>query len=348
MSRVRQILCRSNQGTLAVRTMDLPPLAEGEILVEVATSVISAGTELNGLSGPLQATGSEERWRPFGYQNAGVVLEVGPGVDRFKPGDRVACMGGGYAVHGTYANVPINMAVHLPDSVSFEEGATVALVATAMNAVQRAELQLGEFVVVMGLGLVGQFVAQLASIAGAHVLGVDRLPMRLEKGLALGLEEAITPDDNFKERVDAFTRGYGVDAAFICFGGDGTAALQQLAQVMKKAPDTHIYGRVVIPGGASVTHRFGAGLGNLDLRSAARTGPGYHDKAYEYGADYPPVFVPWTTRRNLEEIVGWMAAGRLRAGELITHRYALADAVAACQTIVDAPNEALGVALTMR
>ncbi len=348
MKRTRRILSRSNVGTLGVVEEEVPALKDGEILVEVDTSVISAGTELGSLKGEVRATGAEERWRPFGYQNAGVVVEVSPGVTRFKPGDRVACMGAGYAVHGTYANVPVNLAIHLPDSVSFEEGATIALAATAMNAVQRADLRFGEFVMVMGLGLVGQFAAQLSSIAGTHVMGVDRLDFRIQKCLASGVERAEVPGDDFEDVVNAFTRGYGLDAGYICFGGDGTSAMQQLAKLMKTSPDGHIYGRVVIPGGASVTHRFGAGLGNLDIRSAARTGPGYHDQAYEYGADYPPVFVPWTTQRNLEEIVRWLADGRLNARELVTHRYEIGQAVEACETIIQSPQKVLGVALKMR
>ena len=63
------------------------------------------------------------------------------------------------------------------------------------------------------------------------------------------------------------------------------AALKETVTHMRQAPDTHRSGRIVLVGGATVTHRFGADLGNLDLRSAARTGPGYHDKAWERGTD---------------------------------------------------------------
>ena len=72
------------------------------------------------------------------------------------------------------------------------------------------------------------------------------------------------------------------------FGGDATSAFhyQQIRAMLKTAPDTHKMGRIVIVGGASITHGFAAGLGNVDVISAARTGPGYHDEDYEHGADY--------------------------------------------------------------
>ena len=75
----------------------------------------------------------------------------------------------------------------------------------------------------------------------------------------------------------------------------------------------------VLVGGATVEHSFGAALGNLDIRSAARTGPGYHDKEWEHGASYPKVFVPWTTKRNLEEAM--LDCRRSAAGETVDYAY---------------------------
>jgi threonine dehydrogenase-like Zn-dependent dehydrogenase len=118
-----------------------------------------------------------------------------------------------------------------------------------------------------------------------------------------------------------------------------------LTQMIKKSPETHLMGRVVIVGGARIDHGFAAALGNLDVRSAARTGPGYHDEAWEHGADYPPVFIQWTTRRNLEECLVFMASGGLKVGPLITHRVVLDDAPVACEDLILRPNEALGVVL---
>src|SRR5699024_9628451 len=113
-----------------------------------------------------------------------------------------------------------------PDEVSFEEGAFVALAATALHTVRRAELQLGEFTLVMGLGLVGQLTGQLARIAGAHVLGVDRFPLRLDTARRNGFTQAIGVDDSLHEAAQSISRGYGLDCTFICFGGDATNAFK--------------------------------------------------------------------------------------------------------------------------
>ena len=109
-----------------------------------------------------------------------------------------------------------------------------------------------------------------------------------------------------------------MDCGIIAFGGDGTEAFRQIRSMLKTAPDTHKMGRIVIVGGATITHGFAAGVGNVDVISAARTGPGYHDEAYEHGADYPPVFVHWPTQRNLELVLQFMSEGKLKVKPLIT------------------------------
>ena len=111
-----------------------------------------------------------------------------------------------------------------------------------------------------------------------------------------------------------------MDCGIIAFGGDGTEAFRQIRSTLKTAPDTHKMGRIVIVGGATITHPFAAGAGNVDVISAARTGPGYHDEAYEHGADYPPVFVHWHTQRNLELVLRFMSEGKTK-GTAANYRY---------------------------
>jgi threonine dehydrogenase-like Zn-dependent dehydrogenase len=205
---------------------------------------------------------------------------------------------------------------------------------------------IGEHVAIMGLGIVGYFCAQLASIAGAHVLAVDRLPLRVDAVAATGnVERVVNAGEDPVAVAQEFSRGYGFDGGIIAFGGDGTPALKTLYQMLKTAPDTHKMGRVVVVGGARIDHLFAAGLGNVDVRSSARPGPGYHDPDWEHGRDYPPVFVQWTTRRNVEECLRWMALGRLSTEPLITHRVPLDEAPAACERLIQSPAEALGVIL---
>jgi threonine dehydrogenase-like Zn-dependent dehydrogenase len=117
--------------------------------------------------------------------------------------------------------------------------------------------------------------------------------------------------------------------------------------MMKLTPDGHRMGRIVGVGGVTAQVGLAAALGNIDLISAARTGPGYHDEAWERGADYPPVFVEFDTQRNLEESLRAMAEGRLRVEAMITHRVPLDRAPEVCEELIQRPDAALGVVLLM-
>ena len=345
MNKIRQFAAIDGAGTISIQEGPVPEPGRGEILVEVRASCISSGTELGGVKRRRENPGSGGP-RPFGYQNAGVVIAKGEECDEFQVGDRVACMGGGYALHTNYACVPKNLSVLIPDGVTYEEAATNHLAATALHAIRRAQLEFGENVAIFGLGTVGQFAGQLASLSGTHVMGIDRFPLRLKIAEETGADLAVSfmTDDPVKVSAE-FTRGYGMDAAIVCFGGDGNSALALVKKMMKVSPDTHIMGRLVVVGGASMTMSFGAALGNMDIRSSARPGPGYHDEEYERGHDYPPVFVQWTTKRNLEEVLRAMAEGKLKAKPLISDEYALAEAPEACEKIIQTPEETLAVIL---
>ena len=151
--------------------------------------------------------------------------------------------------------------------------------------------------------------------------------------------------DNVPSVANRFSGGFGIDFGVIAFGGDASAAFQQLYEALRQQPDSHHTGRIVIVGGAHVTHGFGAGLGNVDVRSAARTGPGYHDSRWEAGRDYPPVLVEWSTRRNLSESLRAMADGRLRVEPLITHRFSLDRVADAVDLLIEQPGNAVSVVL---
>jgi NADPH2:quinone reductase len=343
---MRRVVMLDGAGRISVEQEALPELRAGQLLVEVRACCISPGTELGGVGARRKAP-SDTPKRAFGYSNAGVVIGQGPGCEDVPLGTPVACLGGGFALHASHVAVPRNLATPIPDGVSFEAAATNHLAATGMHACRRGEFTLGEHVAVMGLGLVGHFTAQLASLAGAHVMGVDHFPLRVRALAATGVVERAVEagTEDPVEAARAFSRGHGFDGGVIAFGGDGTPALKTLVRMLKQAPDTHSMGRVVVVGGARIEHLFAAGLGNVDVRSSARPGPGYHDDAWEHGADYPPVFVQWSTRRNVEECLRFMALGKLKTDSLITHRVPLDDAPAACDLLVEHPGHALGVIL---
>ncbi len=342
----RRVLMVDGAGRFAVDEAPIPELLPGTVLVEVKSCLVSPGTELGGVSSKRRSPDLARGARPFGYGNAGVVLEVGEGVEEFEPGMRVSCMGNGYALHASHAVVPVNLTVPIPDGQSFDAAAFGHLAATALWAVRRAGVELGHSVAVFGLGLVGQLAAQLARIAGAHVMGIDRFAMRTEIAARCGADLAVDAAvDDPVEKAAAFSRGRGIDAAILAFGGDANEAVDQAVRMLKTAPDGHKYGCITIVGGATFEAEFPTRFGNIDIRPSSRPGPGYHDKAWEHGADYPPVFVEWTTRRNIEECLRAEAEGKLDLESLITHRFPLERGPEACDLLVNHPDRAFGVIL---
>jgi len=342
---MRKVAAIDGKGQFAVIEEPVPEPKPGQVLIEVGASLISAGTELGSIP-RRRENPTDAPPRPFGYQNAGTVIELGEGVDRYQVGDRVACMGGGYAQHASHAAVPVNLSVPIPDGVSFQEAAFCHLAATALHAVRRAEPEFGENFAIAGLGTVGQLAAQFSRLCGTHVVGLDRFTRRLEVAKELGADAAfnVTDGDPVPAVVE-FCRGHGVDAGIIAFGGDATECVKQLYAMMNQAPDTHRWGRIVCVGGATATLGLASSLGNVDIRSSARTGPGYHDEPWEHGDEYPDVIVKWHTRRNLEECLRAIAEGSLRVKPLISDVFPLDEAPAACEKIVSEPSETLAVIL---
>lgn len=342
----RKFAAMTGDGRIVVEEGEIPAIGRGEVLVEVHASLISPGTEMGALLSRRRNPKPNEKTQPFGYSNAGRVIAKGDGCDEFEIGMRVACMGAGYALHATHAVVPKNLCVPIPNNVSYEEASFIHLAATALQAIRRAELQIGEYVAIFGLGIIGQVACQLAKLCGAFVIAFDRLDLRLNLAKELGADEVVNL--LHCDPVDAamkFTEGFGIDCGIIAFGGDATEAFDMLLRMAKVAPDTHRMGRIVVVGGCSARLNFPVPFGNMDIRASSRTGPGYHDEAWERGDNYPPVFVRWDTRTNIRLILRLISEGKLNVRKLITHEFPLSEAARACELLIESPDAALGVVL---
>jgi threonine dehydrogenase-like Zn-dependent dehydrogenase len=340
----KKVACISTHANVRVEEKPMPVPGKGEMLIRVECSLISPGTELQGLRNrPAEGFLGEESWREFGYQNAGIVEDPN-GCEGFQKGDRVACLGGGYAPHSDWGVAPQNLVWKLPDEISFEEGAFTNLLGTALWATRRSGIVFGSHIAVVGLGIVGQLICQISQLTGAHAIGIDRVEMRKQKALELGAEYVADFDsENVEDWKQQYTRGYGLDAGVVAFGGDASNVVLSLAAAMKKAPDTHQYGKIVIVGGAKVNVGFPTAFGNIDICASSRTGLGYHDKVWERGGHYPEAVVPWNTRRNLEECFHSIAAKKLKTEPLITHRITIDEVPDACNQLVEHPDAALAV-----
>ena len=346
----RKVAAVCGDGHIRLVEQDVPELKKGSVLVEVHTSLVSPGTEVKSWRGLAERRKNPDKSmepKPFGYSNSGIVLEVGEGVEEFRTGDRVACVGNRYAMHTDFAVVPHNLCIKLPQQLTFAQGSYAMLAATGLHAMRRSTPEFGWNVAVVGLGIVGQLTAQLFQLSGCYVIGWETINQRSKIAEAWGID-AVTSADGEQEIASSakFAGGYGLDAAVIAFGGDATGALKSLERSVKRSPDGHPMGVIVFVGGAGFD--FTGSLTNIDYRRASRTGPGYHDATWELGPAYPSVFMRWTTQTNLQLCLRLISEGKLKVEPLTTHTIPLERVDEETADALDNPDSMLGVVFTMK
>src|ERR1044072_1587552 len=370
---MKQVLQNRKTGRPFVGEVPVPALQRGRVLVRTVASLISAGTERAAVELVSKGLVQEARQRPdlvkavvakvknegllntfvsvrdkmaasqaLGYSAAGVVAAVAEDVTEFQVGDRVACAGVGFASHAEVLSVPKNLCVHLPENVSFESGAYGTLGAVAVQGVRLAGPTLGECVVVIGLGLVGQLTVQLLKANGCRVFGLDLDQSRVSLALELGADKAIVSDDEAAKEIEAWTRGYGADAVLITAATDSNEPIELAARV------SCLKGRVIVVGMTGMDiPRAPFFSRELKLIISMSYGPGRYDPEYEErGQDYPLPYVRWTEKRNIESFLALIGDGAVNVERLTTHRFSITEANRAYQLIsgdLQEPN--LGVVL---
>ena len=368
---MRQVLIR--KGQLLLANVPSPLVEPGSVLVEVAYSLISTGTELSSVqssgqslvkkaleqpekirklwdhlrSQGIQKTiakvqGQLDLASPLGYSCSGIVIQVGEDITDIRPGDRVACAGAGIANHAEIVLVPRNLTVKVPDRCTLQDAASMTLGAIAMQGVRRADLRLGEVVAVIGLGLLGQITVQLLKAAGCKVIGVDLSERRVSLAKHLGADAAFCPTEvNIINEIRHMTGDHGVDATIITAASTGNALVQQAMEITRKK------GRVVIVGAV------GLGLNRspfyekeIDFLISCSYGPGRYDDQYEKkGADYPFAYVRWTENRNMQEYLHLVTDGKVQLSRILEREYELSDVSKAYEELQSGTEKPLGVLL---
>ncbi|MDQ3254751.1 MAG: bi-domain-containing oxidoreductase, partial [Acidobacteriota bacterium] len=239
-------------------------------------------------------------------------------------------------------SVPKNLCVRLPAGVSFEEAAFGTLGAIALQGVRLAEVTLGESVVVIGLGLLGQLTVQLLKANGCRVFGVDLDPAKVELARSLGADDTVVSSEDTKRIIVEWSRGRGADAVLI------TAATPSNQPIELAGEVSRLKGRVIAVGlvGLDIPRKTYFER-ELALKVSMSYGPGRYDPEYEErGHDYPFAYVRWTEGRNIEAFLDLVAERRVNVERLITHRFPIADGERAYQLITgDAKEPYLGVLL---
>jgi predicted dehydrogenase/NADPH:quinone reductase-like Zn-dependent oxidoreductase len=365
---MKQVLRRGLRHIVVDEVPD-PTLRPHHVTIRPAVSLISAGTETASIhresiarevvENPshvrqvlsaarqhgVRRTAAEVRAKfselaVLGYSGAGVVVDAHDTVRDLPVGTRVAYGGEGTG-HAEYVSTGRNLAVAVPDAVSWDEAAFTTLGSIALNAVRVAELSLGDSVVVIGLGIVGQLVSQLARLSGARVVAVDLLPNRLQLATDLGAPHGVLADTGCTAAIRTLTDGIGADCVIVAAAAKSAAPTQLALELLRDR------GRIVIVGAVDVSVPWSqAYMKEARVLMARAYGPGSYDPAYEReGRDYPLPYVRWTENRNMEAFLDLLAAKQVRTGPLVTHRYALAEAPKAYDAILDPASRTLAVLL---
>jgi predicted dehydrogenase/threonine dehydrogenase-like Zn-dependent dehydrogenase len=356
---MKQVLAKG--GGVIVEDVPAPLAGPKNILVRVAWSCLSVGTEITGvhLSGlPLyrralkqpehvkkvlelmrdhgikrtwdRVTGKLAAGTPLGYSAAGTVISAGTEVDAFRVGDRVACAGAGIANHAEVIDVPVNLAVRVPDGLGLESACTVTLGAIAMQGVRRAQPMLGETFVVVGLGMLGQIAVQLLKANGCRVIAVDVDAGRVEAAKLSGADAALGPnDEDYVQYATKVTDGHGADGVIV------TAAAQS-SEIMSRAfRACRRKARVVLVGDVGLDlKRSDMYAKELDFLISTSYGPGRYDPGYEEGGqDYPLPYVRWTENRNMQAFLQLLTSGAVHLEGLSQQRYPIDQAPQAYEVL---------------
>jgi predicted dehydrogenase/threonine dehydrogenase-like Zn-dependent dehydrogenase len=371
---LKQVLQNLKTGAVTVTDVPIPMVRPGFVLVRTVVSLISAGTERTAVEAGQKSLIGRAMDQPalvkkvidrathegiantvgavraklasnvaLGYSASGVVIGTGDGVTQFREGDRVACAGLGYASHAEVLAVPKNLCVAIPEGVSFEAAAFGTVGAIALQGVRLAEPTLGESVVVIGCGLIGQLTVQLLKANGCRVFGIDPAQSKVDLARQSGADDASATYDRAKERVLEWTRRRGADAVIITAGTDSNQPIELAGDLSRSK------GRVVAVGAVGLNiPRQTFYDRELTFRVSKSYGPGRYDPQYEErGHDYPFAYVRWTEGRNIEAFLDLLAGGGVDVEPLITHRFDLSRTEEAYQLITGEIEEPhIGVLLT--
>lgn len=368
---MKQVFLRS--GVISVVEVPPPAYSDNEVLVANAYSVISVGTELSMITGSKRSSSlnilknpdlmkkalryvkksgikktlnvarefQESSVTPLGYSSAGIVIATGKNVTDIGAGDKVACAGAGKASHAEIVCVSRNLVAKILGDISFEEAAFTTLGAIAMQGVRRADMRLGETIVVLGAGLIGQLTAQIAKAAGCRVVTVDtaeRVNLAVSMGADLGL---VIGKHDVENEVFNYTDGYGADAVIICAATSSSEPVNQAMRMIRKK------GRVVVVGSVGMNlERQPFYDTEGDFLISRSYGPGRYDALYEEkGIDYPIGYVRWTENRNMQAFLNLLKDKKVNVNALINAVFPIDEAEKAYDLLISDEKKPLGILL---
>jgi 2-desacetyl-2-hydroxyethyl bacteriochlorophyllide A dehydrogenase len=294
---------------VALVETDVAEPARGEVRCRALASLVSTGTESFCLAGTFDPDTFWEEWveYPFapGYSMTSRVVDVGPGVEGIRVGDRVATS----TPHSSVFVVPAAECIPVPDDVTDEQACWTSLACTTQLGVRRAGLELGETAAVVGMGVLGQLVVQYLRLSGARrIIAVDTVGSRLAAAMAGGATHAVEADAAAaRDIVFGLTGGAMADVAFDITGHP--AVLAPTTRLVRQL------GRVVL-------------LGDTPTPSRQQLGPRIVADSVSvmgvHASSAPEVATlrdPWTLAAMAGLFFELVASGRMDVDSLATHRF---------------------------
>ena len=346
---MKQIIQDLKSGATILEEVPVPQVKGGYVLIKTTRSLVSLGTErmlvefgkanlidkarqqpdrvkqvldkikTDGLQPTLEAVFNKlGQPLPLGYCNVGKVVAVGRGVTEFQVGDRVASNGN----HAEYVCVPQNLVAKIPDNVTDDEAAFTVIGSIGLEGIRLLKPELGETIVVVGLGLIGLIVSQLLRANGCRVVGVEFDQAKLDLAAKWGIIP-VNPakgDDQVKV-VEGLTNGIGADGVIITASAHDDSIIHNACLMSRKR------GRIILVGVIGLNmRRDDFYKKELTFQVSCSYGAGRYDEEYENkGHDYPFAYVRWTEKRNFQAILSAISDGGLNVKPLITEEVDLAD-----------------------
>ncbi len=345
-----QLLQNLRDGRTVLEEVPAPGPSAGSLLIQTSRSLVSAGTErmlvnfgkagwlgktrqqpekvravwakvrAEGLLATLSAVRSKlNQPIPLGYCQVGRVLDAG-GADWVRTGDRVLSNG----PHAQVVSISQGMCAKIPDSVDDESATFTPLASVALQGINLLETKVGDKVVVMGLGLIGQLAVRVLQAAGCEVMGFDPSAERRKLAERFGARIAADGADPVTAAL-SWSDGQGVRGVLI------TASTSSHELVSQAARSCAPRGKVVLVGVV------GLQLNRADFYSREVM----FQVSCSYGAR--DTRSPHSAQRNFRRVLDWMAEGRLPVADLITHRSPFTEAPLVYAALND--PKALGIVL---
>ena len=280
-------------------------LAPDQVLLKTERTLISPGTEFANLSGNTNRGNKSPFPAVLGYSAVARVLKAGCAVTDLHEGDRCLCY---HSKHAAYQKMPESDLVRIEDDKLPSEEAVFCVVGCmGFQGVRRCRPEFGESLLVMGLGLLGQFAAQTARLSGCMpVVALDFNASRRNIALKLGADAAFSPDDpELKDKILDLTCGRRFDSV-VEITGNPQAVVQGLELTAR-------FGRIALVGcNRMPTEKID--FYNLVHRPGISV-IGAHNMARPLNERRPGV---WTMKEDMATLLRYMSAGRLSSRELLT------------------------------